>query len=581
MDQAIAGGWGRGVIGMADRASPRKVDLFGLFTALVVLLVLALIAFPIGRMILRAFSVDGAPSLAIVRDVLSQTWLPDVALNTVTVVAASTVVSLVVGSMLAWLNERTDANLGLAGYILPILPFLMPSVAMAIGWALIGAPRVGFLNGLIAMIPFIGADGLRFSVNIYSWSGLIWIYTLHGVPLVYMVVAVALRNLDPSLEEASLMEGASLLRTLRKVSFPVVKPALLSASLLTAISGFALYSLPAIIATPARIDILSVHTVRLLRNTYPPRLDQAIVLGLMTLVIVGSIWAFQRWIASGSRSIAIGGRAAGARRLSLGAWRIPARILMAGYLVCASLVPLAALIVVALHPFWSPRILPALMTLDNFRTILFVNRLTSDAFWNSLHLALAGATIATCAALVVAVHTVRHKTWFARMADGLVKAPSTISALVISIGFLITFAGPPFRLGGSLLILELAFLIIYLPSASIAVDASVSQIGNDLWEASQISGAGDGRTVRKVVFPLALLGLAGAWSIVFVHIMGDLSASALLAGVGSPVIGYAILEVWENGGFSLLAAYSTLMCGAITAVVGVVIALARWRQRHL
>ena len=85
MDQAIAGGWGRGVIGMADRASPRKVDLFGLFTALVVLLVLALIAFPIGRMILRAFSVDGAPSLAIVRDVLSQTWLPDVALNTVTV----------------------------------------------------------------------------------------------------------------------------------------------------------------------------------------------------------------------------------------------------------------------------------------------------------------------------------------------------------------------------------------------------------------------------------------------------------------------------------------------------------------
>ncbi len=123
-------------------------------------------------------------------------------------------------------------------------------------------------------------------------------------------------------------------------------------------------------------------------------------------------------------------------------------------------------------------------------------------------------------------------------------------------------------------------MVIYLPSASIAVDATVVQVGDDLWEASHISGADDGRTVRKIVMPLAVMGLAAGWSIVFVHIMGDLSASALLAGVGSPVIGYAMLEVWDNGSFSLLAAFSTLMCFAITAVVAVVIGLARWYSRY-
>ncbi len=552
-----------------------RIRPYSVVAGALVFTILLLIVVPIGRMIARAFTVDGHFDFSPAIETLQQGWLPDVLFSTLVVVIVSTLLSLVIGACLAWLNERTDANLGLAGAILPILPFLIPGVALAIGWALIGAPRVGFLNGILASMPLIGRDGLNFTVNIYSWTGLLWIYTLHGVPLIYLVVSAALRNLDPSLEEASLMNGAGLWRTLRKVSFPAIRPALLSASLLVAISGFALYSLPAIVATGARIDMLSVHAVRLLRNTYPPRLDQAIVLGLMALLFVGSLWCLQRYFASSGRFVSIGGRAAGERRLSLGAWRIPARIVMVFYLLCASVIPLLALIIVAFQPFWSPRIQTALLTLDNFKAILFANRLTSEAFKNSLQLALVGATLATAIALIVSIYTARNHTWFARVADGLVKAPSTISALVISIGFLVTFAGPPFYLGGTLIILLLAFIVIYLPSASIAIDSAVAQVGDDLWEASQISGAGDGRTVRKIVVPLTLLGLAAGWAIVFVHIMGDLSASALLAGVGSPVIGYAMLEVWENGSYSLLAAFATLMCFAITAVVACVIGLAR------
>jgi len=556
-----------------------RLQPYSIFAGLLVILILALIAFPIGRMILRAFTVDGHFSFAVVAETLGQEWVPDLLINTITVVVVSTLLSLVIGACMAWLNERTDANLGIAGVVLPILPFLIPSVALAIGWAFIGAPRVGFLNGFLASLPLIGRDGLDLSVNIYTWSGLLWVYTLHGVPYVYLIVSAALRNLDPSLEEASLMNGASLFRTVRKVSFPAIRPALLSSSLLVAISGFALYSLPAILATTARIDILSVHTIRLLRNTYPPRFDQAVVLGLLTLVMVGTIWLLQRKLSAGGRFVSLGGRASASRLMPLGPWRFPARVVMVSYLACASIIPLLALVVVAFQPFWSPNINLSLLTWENFHTILFDNRLTSAAFANSLKLSLIGATLTTAIALTISVYTARHKTWFARVADGLVKAPATISALVISIGFLVTFSGPPFYLGGTLIILALAFIVIYLPSASITVDAAVSQVGDDLWEASHISGAGDGRTVRKVVAPLAVLGLAVGWSIVFVHMMGDLSASALLAGVGSPVIGYAIVEIWDNGSFSQLAAFSTLMCFAITAVVATVIGLARWYGR--
>ena len=562
-------------------ATPRlQISPYGIFAGLLVILIVLLVAFPIGRMILRAFTVDGHFTLASAQATLQEEWLPDVLINTVTLVVASTLLSLVIGAIMAWLNERTDANLGVAGVVLPILPFLIPSVALAIGWAFIGAPRVGFLNGFLAWLPGIGRDGLDLSVNIYSWSGLIWVYTLHGVPYIYLIVSAALRNLDPSLEEASLMNGASLFRTVRKVSLPAIRPALLSASLLVAISGFALYSLPAILATAARIDILSVHAIRLLRNTYPPRIDQAVVLGLMTLLMVGTLWLAQKYFVAGGRFVSLGGRASASRLIPLGKWRNPARVVMVFYLACASIIPLIALFIVAFQPFWSPIINVSLLTWENFRTVLFEDRLTSAAFWNSLKISVVGATLATAVALTISIYTARNKTWFARIADGLVKAPSTISALVISIGFLLTFSGAPFYLGGTLVILMLAFIVIYLPSASITVDAAVGQIGNDLWEASHISGAGDGRTVRKVVAPLAMLGLAVAWSIVFVHMMGDLSASALLAGVGSPVIGYAIIEIWDNGSFSQLAAFSTLMCFAITAVVASVIGAARWYTRN-
>jgi iron(III) transport system permease protein len=303
------------------------------------------------------------------------------------------------------------------------------------------------------------------------------------------------------------------------------------------------------------------------------------VLGLINLVIVGSIWFVQRRFAASGQFVKLGGRASGARPIPLGAVKWPARTVALLYLACASLLPLAALVIVAFEPFWTPRIQASVLTLENFRTVLFKNDLTRTAFWNSIKLALAGATLATAITLVISIYTTRTKTLMARLVDGIVKAPATISALVISIGFLVTFSGPPFMLGGTLLLLLLAYVVIYMPSASIAVDAAVLQVGNDLIEASQISGAVDGRTVRKIILPLVVVGLTAGWSMVFVHIMGDLSASALLAAVGSPVVGYALLDVWESGSFTLLAAYATLICVAITVVVTGVTALARWYGR--
>ena len=553
-------------MGASFRSGPR-ISLYAALAGGVVIVMAALIVFPMLRMIARAFMVDGVVNLQGPLSVLKEAWLPRVLINTGIVIGVSTMIALLIGSVMAWLNERTDANLGVLGLVLPVIPLLMPGIALSIGWAFIGAPRVGFLNGILAEIPLIGANGLNLSVNIYSWAGLIWVYSLHGVPYVYLVVSSSLRNLDPSLEEASRISGAGLVRTLRRVSLPAIRPALLASALLVIISGFALFSIPTIIATTAEIDILAVRIVRLLRNDFPPRMDQAVVLGLIMLIVIAATWYAQRRVAAGGHFVTLGGRAASASRMAMGRWRKPAQVMMIAYLACASLIPLLALTLVALQPYWTPSVEWSQLTFANFKSVLIEERMTASAFRNSIFLSVSGATIAMVIAAIAAIYVAQTKGWLSKAVDAVMKAPATISSLILSVGFLVTFSGAPFFLAGTLVLLLVAYVVIHIPPGSIAAGAAATQVGADLREASYVAGAGEGRTVRRIVMPLMLPGLAAGWAMVFVHMMGDLSASALLAGLKNPVIGFAILEIWEMGSFGLLAAFSTVMCLVITFVV--------------
>lgn len=554
-----------------------SVLVFNLIAAVVALCVAVLILYPLAIMIGRTFFPGGVANLQGPLSVLAQPWVGQTMINTLVVVGASTGIAVAVGAGMAWLNNRTDANLGAIGFILPLIPLLIPSVALAIGWVLIAAPRVGFLNGALAAL--FGRDGPQ--LDIYSWAGLILVYSINGIPYVYLVVSAALQNVDPALEEASRTSGAGLWRTLRKVSLPAIRPAVIASALLVVISGLGLYSIPAIIATTANIDLLPTRIVQLLTRTYPPRGGEAQILGTVMLVVIVGLWMVQRWVSSRGRHVVMGGRVSGTGRLMLGKWRWPARLVMLTIMALASVIPLLALLVVALQPYWTPRVDFSNLTLVHFQTVLFEGRQTEAAFRNSLFLSGVGATIAMIIATLVAIYAHRSNSMTAKFADGSLKLPAAIPNLVIALGFLITFSGAPYYLSGTIVLLLMAFVVIYIPPGSIAANAAVTQVGKDLWEASSINGAGELRTVRKVVIPLAIPGLIAGWTMVFVHMMGDLSASALLAGIGNPVIGFTILEIWETGSFGQLAAFSTLMCVAITIIVLMTGLLIRVMRREM
>ena len=178
-------------------------------------------------------------------------------------------------------------------------------------------------------------------------------------------------------------------------------------------------------------------------------------------------------------------------------------------------------------------------------------------------------------AIVVAIFSINRFGLLSSLVDGAIKSSAAIPNMILAVAFLSAFAGAPFFLSGTTTILLMAFVVMYLPPGAIAASATVNQIGRDLREASSIAGAGEGRTVRKVIVPLAIPGFLSGMAIVFVHMMGDLSAAALLSGPNNPVVGFAILSVWEAGTFGVLAALSVMLCIINIGVIGLIFGVGR------
>lgn len=559
------------------RARKRSFTPFSLGSVVLALALAALAVYPLIALVGSIAAQGGAPIVA----AFTQPDLGELILNTLVVVGVSTAIALVIGALLAWVNERTDASLGAITDAMPMIPFMLPPIAGAIGWVLLLSPQAGYLNGFIRSgLDLVGVHLDKGPFDIYTWYGLILVYTIYAVPYSFMMCSAGLRNFDPALEEQSRVSGAGLWRTLRKVTIPGMLPSILGAALLILWSGFGLFSIPAVIGKGANINILSVRIVDLLSFTFPPKIGAAVGLCLIVVVFVAIAWWLQSRVLKGGRFSTIGGKGQRATRIKLGKAKLPVRILVLAYVGITTVLPILALVIVSLNGYWTLNIRWAKLSLNALFQAVFQDVATQQALQNSLMLGLVGATIGIAAAAIVSLYVVRSGSKLARFLDGAIKLPSTLSHIVIAVGFVLAFAGAPFHLGGTILILLLAYIALYLPQAAVSADTAVGQVGPELAEASRVAGAGEGRTFRKIYAPLMLPGLIAGWALLFVRMIGDLTASSILAGTNNNVVGFRILEIYQNGSFSLLASLSTVLTVISAVIVIGVLVFSRRSERQ-
>jgi iron(III) transport system permease protein len=401
--------------------------------------------------------------------------------------------------------------------------------------------------------------------------------TLYLVPFVYLIVSAALQQLNPSLEEAARICGASPMKTLFRVTLPAIKQAIINAAIIVLIFAISFFSVPIVIGTGAGIDLLSVRIYRLL-YAYPSQLDTAVSLSIFMMLFVQIALVLQVLSSRAGHHAFIAGKAHTISRVSLGRWRLLAKGAVVAYLLLVAVIPLLALIVVSFQPFWTPNIDVSMFTLRNFRHVLIQDQIIVRALINSITLGVVGATIGIALAAVLAVYSRNAGARGQTFVDSATALPSTLPHTVIAVAMIVTFSGGAFSLHGTLMLLMLAYLLISLPQAMRSARAAVDQVGNDLIEAAQIGRATQMRIFFRITFPLMLPGLIAGWVILFVYISGELTASALLSGTRNPVVGLVLLNLWENGSFPQLSAISLVMTVVGAGVVLTVMKIFRLRN---
>jgi iron(III) transport system permease protein len=499
--------------------------------------------------------------------------------NTAIVVVVSSLLATFVAAILAWLNERTDASIGLVGRVLPLVPFLMPAIALPLGWLFLASPGAGLLNvGLRAVLRHVGVHLQRGPLDVYSWYGLVFLYTVFLCGFAYLVISSSMRNLDRSLEEAAKLAGAKPLRVLFRIVLPALRPAMISAFLMCFIVAVVMVSVPITIGSGANISILSVLLINLVTAQSPPQYADAFLIGILLLVPILLAWWFQRRAAARGRFAVIGGKASMGAHLQLGSWRkAVGRSIFLGYILIAVVLPVLGLVYVAGLDFWSGTWPDHWSPVANIRAALSDPQIRR-AIETSVILGLG-----TGAALVLVAHLLSYgQRLFPRLGhfiDALTKTPAVVAQILIAIALLVTLGGSPLRLGGTFWLLFIGYLVVFLPFASVITTGAHHEIGRDIVEAAKIHGSSDGRTLRSIVTPLTRPALVGGFLLMYVLVSGETNVSLILANTQRPVVGFVMLDLFNFASFPKVASFALVITVVNLTCVAVLMKVLTGRSR--
>lgn len=566
--------------GRAKRKVVRRNPL-GLVAKALIIVIAFLVFYPLAMTVLGLFDAAAGNSSEIGLD----SSIAEVIWNTIVVVGSSSLLALLAGGLLAVLNERTDGGFKGLGDFMPVAPLLLPAITGVLGWVVMLEPRVGLVNMLLRqLLELFGIHLAEGPIDIYSLGGLIAVTALHLTPIVYLVIAAALKNMDSALEEASHVFGVGTIRTIFKVTVPSIRQALASGWLMAVMNGMSLFTVPVIIGTAAGIEVLPVRIWRYLID-YPSKPQAALVLAAgMFVVLLGLRWV-EKKIAPPDKQSTVGGKGSRESLMKLGPWKYVSKGLIVLYIAVSLALPVLGLLMVSLQPFWTPVIDWSQLTFNNYHFVLFENVVTFDALWNSLGMAIAGSTIVMAIGAFLMVYTHRRSSLRQRpqrahtdgrqryllkqpigdfgqnrgLVDFITTVPATIPHSLIGVSFILAFSRPPFDFYGTIVILLLAHIMMQLPYASNAAKSATSVIGPELGEASRICGASVQKTMFKITFPLILPGLAAGWVLVFVHILGEVTTMAMLSGSANPAVGSVLLDLWNQGNFPRATAFAIVI----------------------
>lgn len=539
---------------MASRINSKFIVI-----SLSVLLLLYFVIFPMGVLLYDSVVLGSSINFDNYRAVYSQDVNWRALTNTINLSLLVMFASVVITFPLAWLVGRTDMPGKKNFRTLLVSSYMIPPYVGAIAWVQLLNPSVGYMNNFFK--DLLGLSQAPF--DIYTFWGLAWVLTLFYSPFAFITISRAMEKMDPTLEEAARVSGASPLRTLLDVTLPLMAPSILAGGLLVFIAAGSCFGIPSIVGMPGNIEVLTTRIVTYVYMGSAEGIREATALAASLMFLANSLLFTMTWMIGRKDYTTISGKSTRPNIVELGKWKWPAFFAVGAYGMISVIIPLGSIVVTSLLKSMSKPV-----TLDNLGFESWIPVVTSaqylECIWNSVVYAVLAATIGTMLSLFVAYLAVKTTVKGRSIPDLLTVIGGSTPSIVIALALVITFSGNyGLNLYSTVWILVVSYLVKYMTMSVRTIAASLSQVHSSLEEAALNSGADWLRCCKDIIIPLIAPSVIAGWFLIFMPSFYELTMSLLLYGAETKTIGVLLYDLQTYADAQNASVLSVIILGVV------------------
>ncbi|MDW8366532.1 MAG: iron ABC transporter permease [Abditibacteriales bacterium] len=498
-----------------------------IFLAFLFLFFFFFLALPLLYVFQQAFFDNGRPTLTFFVLMLKDPVRREAIVNSINIAALVTIFTTLVTVPLAYLMVRCQFR-G-RGWVeaLLLVPMVLPPFVGAIGMRQIFA-RFGSVNLLLMEWGVISENHPIDWFGGGFW-GVIILEVLHLYPIMYLNIAAALANVDPSLEEAAENIGASGFKLFRTITFPLMLPGFFAGATVVFIWAFTELGTPLVFEYR---QVVPVQIFDMVSDIHANPVGYAMVVLVIAITMV-FFYLAKRTIGARRYEMIARGHV-GTRTVTLRGWKEAAALVLCLSLIGVALLPHISVVLTSIAQRWFMTVLPQETTLKFYGKV-FTHELTLPSIKNSLFYASLSTVIDLLLGIAIAYLLTRKRVPFANLIDATAMLPLALPGLVIAFGYMATFSSGVFAntflnpLNNPTVLLIIAYAVRRLPYSVRAAYAGFQQTSVTLEEASLNLGASPMRTLARITLPLVMANLIAGAILAFSFAMLEVSDSLILA----------------------------------------------------
>ena len=513
-----------------------NIDIKWIVILIVVAFLVIFEVIPLSYLLIRSLFPKGSFSLESFKRVYTYDLNWTALINTVVISGLTTIFGVILAFPLAFLVGRTDMYGKKFFRTLFVTTYMVPPYVGAMAWLRLLNPNAGVLNKFLMQVFNLS----KAPFNIYTIGGIVWVLTCFYYPYAFITISRAMEKMDPSLEEASKISGASPIKTLMTITIPMMTPSIIAAGLLVFVASASAFGIPSIIGAPGQIYTVTTRIIDFVHIGSEEGLNDAMVLAVFLMAIANIVLYVTTFVIGKRQYITMSGKSTRPNIVELGKWRMPITVIISIFSFFVVILPFVTVALTSFTINMGKPIGLSNMSMSAWNKVFSRASILSSTK-NSIIAGLAAAFFGIVISCIMAYLLQRTNVKGKRIPDFLITLGSGTPSVTIALALIISMSGKfKINIYNTLTIMIIAYMIKYMLMGMRTVVSAMSQVHPSLEEAAQISGANWLRMLKDVTVPLIGASIVAGFFLIFMPSFYELTMSTLLYSSNTKTIGYEL-----------------------------------------